>query len=418
MFKRLCASTEINSHRGERRTPIHRPVLVGAAIACATLFWVATASTPLSAQARVAKPMPGEPVLLETADYTIRVTAITGISHPWSLAFLPNGDILVTERNAGRLRIIRDGALDPHPISGVPAVSRARFAGLMEVVLHPRFAENGYIYLTYIRDLDSLTHTPVLIRARLNSTALVDVQELFVANHAFNGPAAGAPMVFGSDGYLYLGIGGALDEAAQRLDSHAGKILRLRDDGSVPPDNPFVGQPGHLPEIWSRGHRNMLGLTVHPQTAEIWESENGPLGGDEINIVAKGANYGWPLVSYGRNYDGSKVSESPYRKGMAAPHVVWIPSIAPSGLTFYTGDRFANWRGNVFVGGLQLGGMPGSGQLQRIILRDGEEWRREALLVELRQRIRNVRQGPDGLLYVLTDEPEGALLKIEPVNHR
>jgi glucose/arabinose dehydrogenase len=381
------------------------------------LLLVVAASRPL-AQGPVTlprRPLPDGPLLMDTAEQKIRVTVVKGLSHPWSLAFLPNGDILVTERNAGRLRIVRNGVLDPQPISGVPPVYSAGLAGLMEVVLHPKFADNRLVYLSYIKDLGAKTHTPALIRGRLEGMALVDVKELFVADTAFTGPAAGAAMLFGPDGHLYMTVGGANDAIAQRLDAHSGKILRFREDGSVPPDNPFVGKPGARPEIWSFGHRNMVGLTVHPDTGEIWESENGPQGGDEINIVRKGANYGWPIVSYGRTYEGPRVSESPTREGLEGPHVVWIPSIAASGLTFYTGNRFPNWQRNLFVGGMQFGRIGGTGQLHRVVFnKNWDEIRRESLFLELRQRIRNVRQGPDGLLYVLTDEDEGALLKIEP----
>jgi glucose/arabinose dehydrogenase len=379
------------------------------------------AAAPLVAQTPISmppRPLPDAPLVIETAEAKIRVSVMKGLAHPWSLAFLPNGDILITERNAGRLRLVHNGVLDPEPISGVPAVSSiARLGGLMEVVLHPKFAENRFVYLTYIKDLPGKAHTPTLIRGRLEGKALVDVKELFVADTPFTGPAAGAAMVFGPDGHLYMVVGGANDAIAQRPDAHAGKLLRFRDDGTVPPDNPFVGRPGYKPEIWSLGHRNMIGLTVHPETGEIWESENGPQGGDEVNIIRKGANYGWPIVSYGRTYEGPRVSDSPYKEGMEAPFIVWIPSIAASGLTFYTGDRFPNWRRNLFVGGLTFGRIPGTGQLHRIVFNaNWEEIRRESLFLELRQRIRNVRQGPDGLLYVLTDEADGALLKIEPAN--
>jgi glucose/arabinose dehydrogenase len=307
--------------------------------------------------------------------------------------------------------------LDPKPISGVPAVYNVGLAGLMEVVLHPKFADNHLVYLSYIKSLGENKHTPALVRGRLEGMALVDLKELFVADTPFTGPAAGAAMLFGPDGYLYMTVGGANDEIAQRTDADAGKILRFRDDGSIPPDNPFVGRTGFKPEIWSLGHRNMVGLTVHPETGEIWESENGPQGGDEINILKKGANYGWPLVSYGRDYAGPRISEGTFKEGMESPWIVWIPSIAASGLTFYTGDRFPNWKRNLFVGGMQFGRIAGTGQLHRIVFNaKWEEIRRESLFLDLRQRIRNVRQGPDGLLYVLTDEDDGALLKVEPAN--
>jgi glucose/arabinose dehydrogenase len=378
----------------------------------------ALAATPLLAQGPIAvprQPLSDGSIVMETAEQRIRVTVLKGFAHPWSLAFLPGGDILITERNAGRLRIVRNGVLDPQPISGVPAVYGAGLAGLMEVVLHPRFADNRLVYLSYIKDLGNKAHTPVLIRARLDGMALTNVQQLFVATDVFTGPAAGSAMTFGPDGYLYMVVGGANDAVAQRLDAYSGKVLRFNDDGSVPPDNPFVGRVGAKPEIWSYGHRNMIGLTVHPDTGAIWESENGPQGGDEVNIIRKGANYGWPLVSYGRTYEGPRVSDSPYKEGMEVPHIVWIPSIAASGLTFYTGDRFPRWKGNLFVGGLQYGRIANTGQLHRVVFnKNGDEIRREALLTDLQQRIRNVRQGPDGLLYVLADEDDGALLKLEP----
>jgi glucose/arabinose dehydrogenase len=210
-----------------------------------------------------------------------------------------------------------------------------------------------------------------------------------------------------------------VDDVAQKTSSHFGKMIRLRDDGSVPPDNPFVGRPEYKPEIYSLGHRNMLGLTVHPVTGAIWENENGPLGGDEVNILEPGANYGWPLVTFGRQYNGARVSNQTSREGFVDPELIWVPSIAISGMTFYTGDRFPNWKNNLFAGGLQFGGIRGTGQLHRIVFNEKwQELRREALLVELRQRIRNVRQGPDGLLYVLTDEDDGAILKLEPAQAR
>jgi glucose/arabinose dehydrogenase len=387
---------------------------------CLSTVLVVAATGRLLAQGPVSLPrlpLPDGPLLVDTAEAKIRATIMKGLAHPWSLAFLPNGDILVTERNAGRLRIVRNGVLDPQPISGVPMVYSAGLAGLMEVVLHPRFADNRLVYLSYIKGLGGKLHTPTLVRGRLEGMALVDVKELFVADTPGTGPAAGAAMAFGPDGHLYMVVGGANDAIAQRTNTHQGKILRFRDDGSVPPDNPFVGKADSKPEIWSIGHRNMVGLTVHPETGAIWESENGPQGGDEINIIKKGANYGWPIVSFGRQYEGPRVSLGTSAEGLEPPHVVWIPSIAASGLTFYTGDRFPSWRRNLFVGGLQFGRIAGTGQLHRIVFNaNWEEIRRESLFLDLRQRIRNVRQGPDGLLYVLTDEDDGALLKIEPAN--
>ena len=325
--------------------------------------------------------------------------------------------MLVTERNAGRLRMVRNGVLDPQPISGVPAVYSAGLAGLMEVVLHPRFADNRLVYLSYIKSLGEKRHTPALVRGRLDGMALVDVKELFVADTPGTGPAAGRG-----------------DDVRTRWAPLHGRRRRQRRDRTARPIRIRArccvfamtaasrrtirssARPTSKPEIWSFGHRNMVGLTVHPDTGAIWESENGPQGGDEINIIKKGANYGWPLVSYGRDYAGPRVSEGTSREGMESPWIVWIPSIAASGLTFYTGDRFPNWRRNLFVGGMQFGRIRRTGQMHRIVFNaNWDEIRRESLFVDLRQRIRNVRQGPDGLLYVLTDEDDGALLKIEPV---
>jgi glucose/arabinose dehydrogenase len=243
---------------------------------------------------------------------------------------------------------------------------------------------------------------------------LTEVKELFSAEEPGGGPAPGLPLIFGPDGYLYMGIGGANDEIAQRGDSYYGKVLRFNADGSVP-ENPFAGRQGFKPELYSIGHRNMVGMTVHPTTGEVWQNENGPLGGDEVNILKSGANYGWPLVSYGRDYSGRPVSKMRTMLGVEDPVLFWNPSIAISGMTFYTGDRFPKWQNNLFVGGLQFGRIPRTGQMHRIVFNDDwQEIRREALFVELRQRIRDVAQGPDGLLYVLTDEPEGALLRLEP----
>jgi glucose/arabinose dehydrogenase len=371
--------------------------------------------TGTPAPALPARPLPAGPLTIDTAEQgQVTVRVLKGLSHPWSLAFMPDGNALVTER-PGRLRIVRNFVLDPTPISGIPPVYTQNLGGLMDIALHPRFAETRLVYLSFTKSMGERGHTSALIRGRLDGMALVDVKELFVADAVGKGPAAGNGMTFGPDGLLYMAVGGANDDIAQNLNSHFGKIIRLRDDGSVPPDNPFVGKPNHKPEIFSYGHRNMLGLTVHPTTKDVWENENGPLGGDEVNILKKGANYGWPLVSYGRQYSGARVSGEVTRTGLEDPVLIWNPSIAISGMTFYTGDRFPRWKNNLFVGGLQFGRIPGTGQMHRIVFNENwEELRREAFFVDLRQRIRNVRQGPDGLLYVLTDEDDGAILRIEP----
>jgi len=362
-------------------------------------------------------PLGAGPFVFDTAEVPrIRVSVVTrALSHPWSLAFLPDGRLLVTER-PGRLRVIRDGALDPAPIAGVPRVRTDGNGGLMDVALHPQFADNRLIYFTYTKPVEGGRGTPVLARGRLDGQALVDVRDLLVPEAYDGNSGLGGRLVFGRDGMIYFATGGNIARVAQEPGSLRGKILRLRDDGSVPPDNPFVNHAGYRPEIFTLGHRNTLALIVHPMTGEVWNSENGPNGGDEINVILAGRNYGWPLLSFGREYPGPRVSEHPTRDGFESPLVTWIPSIAASGMAVYTGDRFPRWKGNVFVGGMRTGEVQGTGHLERIAFNTKmEEIRRESMLGELRQRIREVRQGPDGLLYLLTDEDEGALLRIEPV---
>jgi glucose/arabinose dehydrogenase len=379
----------------------------------ATLF-----ATSLSGQqgGRASFTLPPLPQTFETAQQKIRVSVVaTGLENPWSLAFLPNSDMLVTER-PGRLRIIRGGVLDPAPISGVPAVRAALLGGLHEVVLHPKFAENGFIYLTYAKAGQGNLSTTALARGVLRGSALQDVREIFVANTMSTSTTNyGGRIAFDRNGFLFLTVGERQEQdRAQKGDDHGGKVLRLRDDGTVPPDNPFVGKAGFLPEIYSLGHRSPQGLTMHPDTGAIWEHEHGPLGGDEINIVLPGRNYGWPLVTFGMNYDGTKISDLTSRADLESPLLYFVPSIAPSGLTFYTGDKFPNWRGNAFVGSLFEGRTRATGHVRRITFEQGRPIQREPILTELHQRIRDVRQGPDGLLYLLTDENPGVVLKIEP----
>ena len=366
--------------------------------------------------------VPDDPFVINThAIEEVRVVVVTkGLSHPWGMAFLPDGGILVTERDRGRLRMIRDGVLDPEPVAGVPAVFTGGLAGLMDVALHPAFDENRLVYLTYTRPLPDDAATVALVRGRLDGMTLRGVEDVFVAE-PFGGTTAGARMGFAPDGTLYLTVGGAFrtdpaESRAQDPGSHAGKVLRLRDDGSVPEDNPFVGREGYKPEIFSLGHRNHQGLTLHPETFAPLTTEHAVQGGDELNVIEAGKNYGWPIVSYGRQYDGARVSGRFWAPGMEEPLVFWSPSIAPGGLTFYTGDRFPAWKGNLFVGAMMTGRIRGTGHLERIVFNDvGEELAREWILTDLRQRIRDVRQGPDGFLYVLTDEDEAALLRLEPV---
>ena len=371
---------------------------------------------PVAPQGLANRPLPQLPLDLPTAEgQDIRVALVTkDLSFPYGLAFLPDGTMLVTER-AGRLRVIRNGTLDPASVPGGPTSYSAGESGLpgavhgyMNVALHPQFAQNNQLYLSYTKPLGDNRTTIAVARARWTGRALADTKDVFVAENT-GGPA---PIVFGSDGMLYIATSGG---DAQDPALHAGKVLRLRDDGTVPSDNPFVGRAGYKPEIYTLGHRSSLGLAVHPGTGEVWQSENGPNGGDELNVIRAGKNYGWPLVSYGRTYPGPWQAKLPTHEGYEPPVVYWTPAIAVSGFTFYTGDKLPKWTGDAFVGGLRTGEIPGTGHLSRVLFNQNlEELRRESLLVELRQRIRDVKQGPDGLLYVLTDEDEGAVLRIEP----
>jgi glucose/arabinose dehydrogenase len=354
-------------------------------------------------------------MVLDTGEgQRIRVSAVTtALEYPWSLAFLPDGSMLVTER-PGRLRVIRNGALDPTPVAGGPASFWAVESGLpgavhgyMDVALHPKFAENRWIYLTYTKPLDEKRRVIALARGRWDGKALTDMKDIFVTN-----VGGASRLAFGRDGMLYMSTTG---NDPQNPDTLGGKVLRLRDDGTAPPDNPFAGRPNARAEVFTLGHRGTLGLAMHPGTGDIWQNENGPNGGDEINVLKPGANYGWPIVSLGRDYPGPWHSKRPVHEDFEPPVVYWMPAIAVSGMTFYTGDKLPKWKGDVFVGALRTGEIPGTGHLERILFNEKmEELRRESLLTELHQRMRDVRQGPDGLLYVLTDEKPGAVLRIEP----
>jgi len=370
---------------------------------------------PVAPHGLAARTLPDKPMEFDTGEgQKIRVVVVTkALEYPWSLAFLPDGSMLITER-AGRLRIIRNGVLDPQPIAGGPASYWTGESGLpgavhgyMDIALHPRFAENHYVYLTYTKPIDEKRRTVAIARGKFDGRALSEVRDI-----VDTGAAGTSRIAFGRDGTLFMTTTGNNPQDPNTL---GGKVLRFNDDGSIPKDNPFVGKAGYKPEVYTLGHRSSLGLAVHPGTGEMWLNENGPNGGDEINILKPGANYGWPLVSYGRTYPGPWQSERPTHEGFEPPVVFWVPAIAVSGMAFYTGDRFPKWKGDVFVGSLRTGEIPGTGHLERILFNEKmQELRREALLRELRQRIRDVRQGPDGLLYLLTDEKEGAVLRIEP----
>ena len=350
-------------------------------------------------------------------DYRV-VTVAEGLVNPWSMAFLPNGDMLITER-PGRLRIVRDGSLLPAPVGGLPEVLAQGQGGLLEVAPHPEFATNQWIYLTYSKPVDDgSTGTTALIRGRLVDDALVDVEELFEAQSR-GGGHYGSRIVFDGEGYVFLTVGdrqapprGDLEaHPAQDLSNHHGVVVRLHDDGRVPSDNPFVAQSGALSEIWSYGHRNQQGLALDPSTGNLWATEHGPQGGDELNLIQPGLNYGWPVVGYGVNYrTGSAIHEGTMREGMENPAHFWVPSIATSGLMFYTGDRFPEWRGNAFAGGL------GGAQIARLTL-DGDQVVAEETILQGLGRVRDVRQGPDGLIYVAIEDRGGEptnIIRLEP----
>lgn len=347
-----------------------------------------------------------------TERHTVRVRILTrGLDHPWSLAFLPDGRMLVTER-AGRLRYVAaDGTLDPTPVSGLPeAVAERRQGGLHDVVLHPRFAENRLVYLAYAGRGPG-GHGTELARGRLDGHRLTDVRVLFRAlPKSFGGRHFGGRVVFDGKGHVFLTLGDRGSRPrAQDLGDHAGSVIRLTEDGRVPKDNPYLSVAGARPEIYTIGNRNIQGAAMNPWTGELWTHEHGPQGGDEINIIRAGVNYGWPVITYGRNYGiGTRIGEGTRKEGMAQPLHQWTPSIAPSGMAFYDGDKFPGWRGNLLVGALVFR------LLARLEL-DGERVaREERILNRVLGRIRDVRVGPDGYVYILSDEQPGVLARLEP----
>jgi glucose/arabinose dehydrogenase len=342
------------------------------------------------------------------------VQLVSDLDHPWAMAFLPGGGMLITER-AGRLLRYTGPGGEPselREITGLPRISSTGQGGLLDVVLHPDYESNGWIYFTYSSRY-GFGHGTTLARSRISGDALDDVEVLFrMGNPDGGGRHFGSRLVFGTDGKLYMTIGerGSRNRA-QDLQDHAGTVLRFNADGSVPADNPFVERRDARPEIYSYGHRNAQGIAVNPATGQIWLHEHGPRGGDEINIVEAGLNYGWPVVSYGAEYaSGRPVGEGTHKPGMEQPLLYWTPSIAPSGAAFYDGDRFPAWRGDFFVGAL-------AGQhLRRVDLDGNEVAGEEALLQGVVGRVRDVRTGPDGLIYILTDEDAGGLYRLEPLN--
>jgi glucose/arabinose dehydrogenase len=352
-------------------------------------------------------------------DYRI-VTVAEALVQPWAIAFLPGGDILITER-PGRLRIVRQGKLLPQPVEGVPPVFHSSQGGLLEVMPHPNFASNRLLYMTYskpgVTEADART---VLIRGRFENDRLVQVEQIFEAAHRGRNHFSGK-IAFDRNGFLFLSLGdrqvapeGNLEaHPAQDLTNHHGKIVRLHDDGRVPSDNPFVSRAGAKPEIWSYGHRNVQGLGIHPETGDLWADEHGPQGGDELNRIQPGRNYGWPVIGFGVNYTtGLAIHAGTHREGMEQPVRVWVPSIGISGMLFYTADRFPQWKGSLFVGGMA------AQQLSRLTL-SGNRVVNEEALVQQRGRIRDIRQGPDGFIYLVTDDRDGKptpVLRLEPAN--
>jgi glucose/arabinose dehydrogenase len=370
-------------------------------------------TTPVAPQGIKIPPLPDAPVRYETAEgQNIRVSVFArGFTNGWSMAWVSDDTILVAERG-GQIKVVRNGVVDPQPVAGAP-VARGQGLSGMDLALHPNFDRNRAVYISYTKPLDEKRNTLAVARGVWDGKGLTEATDIFVGEGG-----GGGPIVFGGDGMLYVasGGGGGGPNATQTLNSIGGKILRLTDTGSLPKDNPFVGRADARPEVFTMGHRNTLRMAMHPGTGAIWQVENGPNGGDEANILVPGANYGWPLVSLGRTYAGPW--QGPFSKeGFRDATVLWIPSIAVSSIAFYTGDRLPKWKGDVFVGGMRYGEIPGTGQLHRILInKDLQELRREPLLVDLRRRIRDVKQGRDGLLYVLTDGADGAILKIEPAD--
>ncbi|ABG53445.1 MAG: PQQ-dependent sugar dehydrogenase [Trichodesmium sp. St16_bin4-tuft] len=351
------------------------------------------------------------------SDYQ-KITLVKNLEHPWSIAWLPDGKILITER-PGRLRIFRDGILEPTPISGVPQVFAFGQGGLLDVSAHPRFAENRFIYLTYSHGDRSNNRTRIA-RARLENNTLGDLKVIFEVSQTKPGAQHfGSRIIWLPDGTLVASIGDGgnppiefngefIRQQAQNRNSHFGKVIRLNDDGSIPSNNPFATSTDAKPALWSYGHRNIQGITLDPTKNRVWATEHGSRGGDELNLIERGENYGWPVVTHSREYSGGLISPETSRPGLVDPKVIWTPSIAPSGLAFYNGDRFPQWRGNLFAGGLV------SQDIRRIQLDPGGNVIAQNS-IPIGQRVRDVRQGPDGLLYVLTDDRNGQLIRLEPM---
>ena len=377
----------------------------------------------------IATPELGEgPFVFDTAEqHRIKVSVLArGFARPFAIEFLPGGDLLIVERGVG-LRLLRGATgaapvLDDALVPGVPEDHPEIFSyGVTDIALHPDFAENGWIYFTFngfapLPEGTSPLQRPgyfKVLRGTWADGAVTDVETILETENARY--AGGTRVHVANDGKVWVATTGPYEGTAQDLSDVYGKVLRLEADGSIPADNPFVGRDGVHPAIYSYGHRDQHGLTVHPETGQAFTVEHGPNGGDEANLIEAGADYGWPNFSFGRNYDGSDLTELPFGPGTRKPLVVWLPSIAPSGLMFYAGDKFPAWNGNLFVGSARWGEVNHTGSLQRVVFGEGfGELRREALLTQLHHRVRDIAQGSDGNIYVLTDGPENAVLRIEP----
>jgi len=342
-------------------------------------------------------------------------TVVTGLTMPWATAFLPNGDMLVTER-VGKLRLVKNGQLDPVEITGLPKILYRGQGGLLDVVLHPDYAKNGWIYLSFSSAKAEGEEGPdngantALMRAKLKDHMLTDVQVIFKAlPNVRSTPHFGGRIVFDKNGYVFLSLGERGEkENAQQLSKDQGKVVRLHDDGKIPKDNPFVNTPGAKPEIWSYGHRNPQGMVMNPLTGVIWEHEHGPQGGDELNIVEKGKNYGWPLITFGIDYDNSIISKDTARVGLEQPVIYWKPSIAPCGMDFITSDKYKGWKGDLLVGSLKFN------YLQHLAVRGNKVLSREIILEKI-GRVRDIRQGPDGFIYVVLED-SGKIVRLLPKN--
>lgn len=373
------------------------------------LFIVVTLLPLLTSAAKVQT----QSLIIQSDKQAFRVSTLTrGLENPWSMAFLPDGRMLVTER-AGRMRILdKHFKLDPTPIEGLPDIVARGQGGLFDVVLHPDFSSNGWIYWSYNAPGPGGWGT-ALARGKLQGHRMIDVQVLFsMEPKTRSGQHFGGRIVFDKTGHLFLTLGDRGDkERAQYLNDHAGSVLRLHDDGRVPYDNPFVKKNEAKPEKWTLGNRNIQGAAIHPQTGALWTHEHGPQGGDEINVLFAGRNYGWPVITHGVNYGiGTKIGEGQVKSGMEQPSYIWTPSIAPSGMAFVKGNKFINWDGNILVGALR------DQSLVRLELDGDKVLREERMLKGQVGRIRDVRLGPDGLIYLLTDAADGALLRLEPAS--